>query len=111
MEYYKKNETFDFGNYLNIPIILFQSKIYKDKLSLEAKILYSFMLERYISKEMNYNNFKDKSISFTRAEAMQILNISYKTVNKVFKELKETGLIVEEKIGLDKSNKIFIKEV
>ena len=96
-EIYKINDKI-FMQYYAVPQELFKNPLYI-KLSIEAKILYAFLLDRLtLSQKNNWINPNNEVyLIFTREEAMNKLNISKPTIIKAFKQLVDTGLIIEQK--------------
>lgn len=111
MRRYKVNES-RAHKYIQIPKELFISERY-EKLSNDAKILYGQLLDRMeLSKKNKWiNEDQDIYLIFTREEAMNLLGISNKTSTKIFKELKDAGLIEELRQGLNKPNLIYIGHI
>lgn len=109
---YKINEILEHKFY-QIPQELFTNPIYKDKLSLEAKMLYSFVLDRLtLSKKHNWiNEDGDIYLIFTRNEASEKLCLSNKTTIKAFKELISVELLRETRQGLGRPNLIFVGKI
>jgi len=83
--------------FYQLPKELFVSESYKE-LSLNAKVIYSMLLDE----------FGQIFLLFTRENIMRILNISKPTAVKAFKELADSKLIIEERQGLNKPNKIYV---
>ncbi len=83
---------------------------FKD-LSIEAKVIYSIMLDRNnLSKSNNLIDENGKTYIFMKIEEVQkFFNCSNKTAIKNLKQLEKIGLIKIEKQGGSRSNKIFIK--
>lgn len=106
---YKANECFEYL-YYQIPIELFFNKKYKDKLNLDSKILYGFLLNRLTLSAKN--NWVDKEskvfLIFIRKEVQEGLDLSDKTVTKAFKQLKDCKLIHEKRQGANKPNLIYV---
>ncbi len=95
-------------NFLKLPKDLFFDDKYKD-LSISAKVLYAFLLDRYSLSQKN-NLIDDNGrvfIYFTRQEASKILKADLKSITKYFKQLKKVGLIYEKNTFL-KANIIYI---
>lgn len=109
IELFKINETLAYKFY-QMPKELFRSPLYKDKLSLEAKVTYSLLLDRMQLSRMNrwFNENGEIYLQYTRIELVDELKISKVTAAKVFKELIESGLIVEERLGQGNPNRIYI---
>lgn len=99
MKLYKINETLE-HTYYQMPQELFDNKKYKS-LSIEAKVIYSFLLNRMnLSKINKWTNEKGEIyLIYTRKEIQNKLNLSDKPVTRAFKELRETNLIKEERQG------------
>ena len=111
MKLYKMNETLE-NSYYQMPQELFDNESYK-YLSIEAKVIYSFLLNRMnLSKINHWVNVKGEIyLIYTRKEIQSKLNLSDKPVTRAFKELRETNLIKEEKQGFGKPNLIYIGKI
>ena len=95
---YKINEILE-HKYYQMPQELFDNPLYKDTLSLESKMLYTFVLDRLTLSKKNNWVTKDGDIYliFTRDEANEKLCLSKKTTIKAFKQLIEVNLICEKR--------------
>lgn len=95
--------------FYQLPKELFVNESYKE-LSLNAKVIYSMLLDRKeLSRKNNWvDEFGQIFLLFTRENIMEILNISKPTAVKAFKELTKASLIIEERQGLNKPNKIYV---
>ncbi len=81
------------------------------KLSNNAKILYTLMVDRVsLSKSNNWTLDGKIYVYFTHEEACKMLNISKRTAVKIFKELEE-NLIENKKQGLNRPNIIFMRNM
>ena len=111
MNLYKINETLQ-HSYYQMPQELFCNEKYK-KLSIEAKVIYAFLLNRMNLSRMNkwINDKGEIYLIYTRKEIQSKLNLSDKPVTRAFKELRETELIKEEKQGFGKPNLIYIGKI
>lgn len=111
MEKYKINQ-YRMNQFIQVPKELFNNQRYK-KLSSYAKLLYGLLLDRMeLSRKNNWVNEKDEIyLIYTRKKIQDELNISDKTCTKVFKELREAELILEERIGLNRPNRIYIGHI
>lgn len=111
MNLYKINETLQ-HSYYQMPQELFENEKYK-KLSIEAKVIYSFLLNRMNLSRMNkwINDKGEIYLIYTRKEIQSKLNLSDKPVTRAFKELRETNLIKEEKQGFGNPNLIYIGKI
>lgn len=85
-------------NFLKLPKDLFFDDKYKD-LSISAKVLYAFLLDRYSLSQVN--NWLDKDgrvyVIFTREEAAQKLGCGINSITKYINQLKKAGLIYDKK--------------
>lgn len=111
MNLYKINETLQ-PSYYQMPQELFNNEKYR-KLSIEAKVIYAFLLNRMNLSRMNkwINDKGEIYLIYTRKEIQNKLNLSDKPVTRAFKELRETNLIKEEKQGFGKPNLIYIGKI
>lgn len=111
MRIYKINETLE-HTYYQMPQELFDNEKYKD-LSLEAKVIYAFLLNRMNLSKINkwINERGEIYLIYTRKEIQSKLNLSDKAVTRAFKELIESSLIKEEKQGFGKQNLIYIGKI
>lgn len=113
LEYFKSYEADSYAFY-RIPKLLFTNEHFK-KLSIEAKLLYSMMLNRM---ELSIkNNWLDKDgnvfIYYTLEEAMENLGYAHTKIIRIMNELddkKGVGLIVRKKQGQGKPTKIYVKK-
>lgn len=111
MNLYKINETLQ-HSYYQMPQELFCNEKYK-KLSIEAKVIYAFLLNRMNLSRINkwINGRGEIYLIYTRKEIQSKLNLSDKPVTRAFKELRETNLIKEERQGFGKPNLIYIGKI
>lgn len=109
LDLFKINETLTYRFY-QMPKELFRSTLYKDKLSLEAKVTYTLLLDRLELSRINkwFNENGEIYLIYTRQELMNELKISRATASKVFNELKKCNLIKEERLGQGLANRIYI---
>lgn len=107
--YGRELEQFSF---IRIPKLLFTDKEFS-KLSNDAKLLYSLMLDRMsLSKQNSWLDEGNKVfIIFTVEEAAEMLNCGTEKVTKLFSELddkKGIGLITRQRRGLGKPSVIYL---
>ena len=99
--------------FMKMPLVLFRSPEWKQTLSISAKVLYCFLLDRSNLSLKNPESFTDSSgrafIFFSWEEAMDTLQCGRQKVSKVFKELEQSELIERVHRGLGKSPKIYVK--
>ena len=96
--------------FLQMPRFLYAGEFAGNKISNNARNLYTLLLDRH--KISIKNDWHDESgevyIYFKREEMEQQLGISERTVTKVMQELKDLSLVEEKKQGLNKPNKIYL---
>ena len=111
MRIYKITETLE-HTYYQMPQELFDNEKY-NSLSIEAKVIYSFLLNRMNLSKINkwINERGEIYLIYTRKEIQSKLNLSDKPVTRAFKELRESSLIKEEKQGFGKPNLIYIGKI
>lgn len=109
LELFKVNETLTYKFY-QMPKELFRNPLYKDRLSLEAKVTYTLLLDRLELSRINkwFNENGEIYLIYTRQELINELKISRATASKVFNELKKCNLIKEERLGQGMANRIYI---
>ena len=100
-------------SFYRLPKELFTNEYFKG-LSCEAKVLYGMMLDRIsLSRKNRWIDDKGRVyIIFTVEEVMEKLNCGRNKAVKCLKELDSDngiGLIEKKRIGLGKSNIIFVK--
>ena len=107
---------FDFDKYLfyMLPKELMSNPVYK-KISLTAKIMYMFMLERLKLSKLNQEKYSDKKgrlfIFYSIDNIQKRLNCARATAVKVLKELEMIGLIEKEQAdGFNTANKIYVMD-
>ena len=109
---YKITETLEYMFY-QVPMELLFNANYKNNLSLEAKMLYGFLLSQLTLSIKN--NWQDENgdvyIILTREKVQKMLNISDKTATKAFKQLNKCKLIYEKKQGQTKPNLIYVGKI
>ena len=101
--------TITVGAFYQLPKSLFAEKKYQC-LSIEAKLLYSFMRDRYrLSVKNNWRDTMGIYIKMSRKAICDFLKRSEPTVRKIIAELKQIGLIIEKRVGLTQANKIYVQ--
>lgn len=82
-------------------------------LSPEAKMVYAMLKDRMeLSRENNWINEKGQIyLKYKRSELMDILDCSKTTIAKIMKELAFFELIYEKRLGLKRTNEIYICHV
>ncbi len=95
--------------FYQLPKELFVNEKYKT-LNSDAKLLYALLLDR---KELSRKNkwvdeYGQVYLLYTRDNLCEMLGVSRPTVTRAFKQLSSVGLIIEERQGLTKPNKIFV---
>ena len=97
------------NEFLRLPLALLANPKYK-QMSLEAKFIYSLLLNRMTLSQRNdwINEDNEVYLIYTREEAATTLNISYKKSIAAFKELIQNGLLYEERQGLGAPNLLYV---
>lgn len=95
--------------FLRLPLSLLANPKYK-QMSLEAKFVYSLLLNRMTLSQRNkwFNDENEVYLIYTREEAANTLNISYKKSIAAFKELIEVGLLFEQRQGRGYPNLLYV---
>lgn len=98
--------------HLQMPRWLFSDSRYKH-LSLEAKVAYTFLLNRFQLSRLNgwINPQGEVFIIFTREELAGEMQVSYRKAIAVFKELAACELIWERRCGRGDANQIYLAAV
>ena len=95
--------------FLRFPLTLLANPKYKD-MSLEAKFIYSLLLNRLTLSQRNgwINEKNEVYLIYTREDAANILNISYKKTIAAFRELIGKGLLYEKRQGRGYPNLLYV---
>lgn len=95
--------------HMQMPRWLFSDLRYCE-MSLDAKVAYTFLLNRFQLSRMNgwVNEFGEVFVVFPRREMAKELRVGEKRVTAAFKELAEHGLIWEKRCGLCAANQIYL---
>lgn len=98
--------------YLRFPLSLLAEPKYRD-MSLEAKMIYSLLLNRLTLSQKNgwINDKGEVYLIYTREEAAETLNLSYKKTIAAFKELLSKDLLLEQRQGRGYPNLLFILKI
>lgn len=95
--------------FLRFPLTLLANPKYRE-MSLEAKFIYSLLLNRLtLSQKNNWiNEDNEVYLIYTREDAANTLNISYRKAIAAFKELIEANLLFEERQGRGYPNLLYV---
>ena len=98
--------------HMQMPRWLFCAPHYTD-MSLEAKVAYTFLLNRYQLSRRNgwVNRHGEVYIIYTREDLAREMQVSYRKAISCFKELADRKLIWEQRQGRGLPNRIFLAEV
>ena len=96
--------------YLKLPKQLFKNPEYKT-LSSNAKLLYALLLDRQeLSRHNNMTDgYGNVIVYFKRKEAAELLNLTVRSTQKVFEELRKSGLLQEKPQGIGKAYLLYVK--
>ena len=104
-------QEFEQERFYKLYIFLFEDDYFK-KLSDSSKIAYCMFRDRFELSKMN--NWIDESgnvyLIFTTKDLCNLLNCGTQKVTKIKKELENFNLLEQERMGLNKPNKIYILE-
>lgn len=95
--------------HLQMPRWLFSHEKYKS-LSLESKVAYTFLLNRFQLSRLNgwVNDSGEVFVIFTRESLADEMQITYKKAISCFKELVSANLIWEKRVGRGNANQIYL---
>ena len=95
--------------FYRLPKVFFSNDLYK-KMSNDAKIAYALLQDRLELSIKNDWFDEEGSIFFLfgNEQLGEILNCSKPTVIKIKKELQKCDLLMEKRMGLSKSNRLFL---
>lgn len=107
----KLNDTVSFFH-MQMPRWLFCDRRYKG-ISLEAKVAYTFLLNRFQLSRMNgwVNSGGEVFVVFTRESLAEEMGVSVRKAIECFKELSSAGLIWERRLGRGYPNQIYLAAV
>lgn len=104
-------QEFEQERFYKLYKFLFEDDYFR-KLSDSAKIAYCMFRDRFELSKMN--NWIDDNgnvyLIFTTKDLCELLNCGTQKVTKIKKELENFNLLEQERIGLNKPNKIYILE-
>ncbi len=105
---YKISDVVD-SQFLRFPLTLLANPRYRD-MSLEAKFVYTLLLNRLTLSQKNgwVNEDNEVYLIYTREDAANTINISYKKAIAAFKELIEHGLLIEQRQGRGYPNLLYV---
>lgn len=98
--------------HMQMPRWLFIHSKYKT-LSLEAKVAYTFLLNRFQLSKLNgwVNDENEVFIIFTRESLAEEMGVSYRKAIECFKELTSVNLVWERRPGRGQANQIYLASV
>lgn len=98
--------------HLQMPRWLFSHKKYR-ALSLESKVAYTFLLNRFQLSRLNgwVNSENEVFVIFTREELAGEMQVGYKKAIACFRELAAASLIWEKRVGRGNANQIYLAAV
>jgi len=96
--------------YLQTPRFLMAGEFAGNKLSNNARILYTLLFDRHRVSLLNkwFDENGEVYIYFKREEMENQLGLSERTVSKVMQELKDLHLVEEKKQGMNRPNMIYL---
>ncbi|MBP7786211.1 replication initiator protein A [Patescibacteria group bacterium] len=99
------------NRFYQMPKFLFEGEF--KNLSNDSRVLYSLLKDRHeLSLTNNWvNESGEVYLIYTRKNMEEMLGLADKTIKKACDQLKELGLMEEERIGLNKPNRIYLTAV
>ena len=99
------------NQFYQMPKFLFEGEF--TELSNNARVLYSQLRDRHnLSIKNRWINDKNEVyLIYTRENMAKILGCSQPTIRKAVNQLKEYGLVEEERLGVNKANRIYLTAV
>ena len=112
MKFYTIDEVND-HRYYKLPKNLFFNKCYRNVLSSHAKIIYAFLLDRMELSRKNNWTTSDGVIylMYKKSKLAEETGVSERTIYTSFNQLEDCQLIWQERLGLNKPNKIYIAKI
>ena len=100
------------NRFYQMPKFLFEGE-FKNGLSNDAKVLYSLLRDRHdLSLTNNWINEKNEVyLIYTREKMSDMLGVSQPTLRKAIKQLEDFGLMEEDRMGLNKANRIYLTAI
>jgi len=94
-----------------MPKFLFEGEF--KVLSNNARALYMHLLDRQDLGLQNHwvNEKNEVFLIYSREEMADMLGVSQPTLRKAIMQLKQFGLMEEERIGLNRANRIYLMKV
>ena len=109
-KYWSELDEIDY-KFVSVPKALFTN--FKD-VSVQAKWVYSILLDRLMVSRKNVDRFSDEEglfLYFRQEELAEILGVTKRSVITIFNELKKKGLIETRTSGLGKPKKIYVAKL
>jgi len=109
-KYWSELDEIDY-KFVSVPRVLFTD--FKD-VSVQAKWVYSILLDRLMVSRKNVDRFSDEEglfLYFRQEELAEILGVTKRSVITIFNELKQKGLIATRTSGLGKPKKIYVTKL
>ncbi len=102
--------TKDSDRFAMLPMVLLEDPVYRNKIDMAAVVAYSLLRNRqslsidtgWIDEEGNVYCY------YSRENLAETMNISLRSVDKIFKQLKDAELIKSVRQGLNKPNKLYV---
>ena len=93
-----------------LPMILLEDEYYRNKLDMAAVVAYSLLRNRQsLSIDTGWIDEEGKVYCYYSRESLaETMNVSLRSVDKIFKQLKDADLIKSVRQGLNKPNKLYV---
>ena len=109
-KYWSEQDEADY-KFISVPKVFVTG--YKD-VSLQAKWVYSILLDRLMMSRRNIERFSDEEglfLYFKQDEMAELLGVTTRAVRKTLSELKDKGLIETKVSGLGKPSRIYLTKL
>ena len=109
-KYWSEQDEADY-KFISVPKVFVTG--YKD-VSLQAKWVYSILLDRLMMSRRNIERFSDEEglfLYFKQDEMAELLGVTTRAVRKTLSELKDKGLIETKVRGLGKPSRIYLTKL
>lgn len=101
-------ENIENNRFYQLPKFLFEGEF--ENLSNDARVLYALLKDRHeLSLKNNWvNDNGEVYLIYSREDMAKMLKVSQPTLRKIITQLKDVLLIEEERMGLNKPNRIYL---
>lgn len=93
-----------------LPMVLLEDDLYKGKLDMASVVAYSLLRNRQsLSIDTGWVDTEGNVYCYySRENLAEVMNVSVRSIDKIFKQLKDVDLIKTVRQGLNKPNRIYV---